>query len=144
LALEADFLELIEFRILIETECARLAAGRLKDPARKDLEKILQKMTKATGNRDEFGELDIAFHLRIARASKNRMYATLLAALEARCIDYAQTNRGTAVWYGGVVQAHQQILTALIDADADRAAAAMRNHLVSSRQHFIALASAPE
>lgn len=144
LALEADFVELIDFRILIETECARLAAGRLDGSARKDLDRILQQMAQACGSKDTFGELDIAFHLRIAHASQSRMYATLLAALEARCIDYAQTNRGSDVWYVEVIQAHQEILDALIDADAERAATAMRAHLVTSRQQFIALRPTPD
>lgn len=139
LALEADFLELIDFRILIETECARLAAREADASMLEDLRTILARMAEACGNKDKFGELDIAFHLRIARGSKSRMYATLLAALEARCIDYAQTNRGNEVWYEGVVQAHREILRALTERAPDQAAAAMRSHLISSREHFVEL-----
>jgi len=139
LALEADFLELMDFRILIETECARLAARNARPPILRDLEETLSEMTEACGDKDAFGELDIKFHLVIARASQNRMYAALLAALEARCIAYAQGNRGNDAWYTQVLRTHQEILHAISDGAPDRAAAAMQSHLISSRDHFVKL-----
>ena len=96
-------------------------------------------MEQARGNRETFSEEDIRFHLAIAEASRNVIYATILRGLEKRCIDYANTNRGDDSWYDRVIETHGQILGAIRDGSADRAAEAMRRHLLLSRRHYIDL-----
>lgn len=139
LVVEAGFMELIDFRILIETECARLAAVNAGEAVLKELRAIIGTMEKSKGVRAKFSKTDIAFHLAIARGSGNRIYAGVLGALEKRCIDYAQTNRGDGDWYPGVIEAHQDILEAIASGHPDRAADAMRRHLISSKRHFVDL-----
>jgi len=139
LVVEAGFMELIDFRILIETECARLAAVHAGEAVLKELRAILTTMEKVRGARGKFSKADIAFHLAIARGSGNRIYAGVLGAVEKRCIDYAQTNRGDSDWYSGVIDAHRDILEAIASGRPDRAADAMRRHLISSKRHFVDL-----
>jgi len=139
LAVEANFLELIDFRILIETECARLAAEKPTAALVQELAGIIERMEKARGSRDRFSKADIAFHLLIAKASGNGIYATLLGALEKRCIEYANTNRGDGAWYGHVIENHRAILKAIQAARPDLAADEMRRHLLASRRHFVDL-----
>lgn len=139
LVVEAGFMELIDFRILIETECARLAAVHAGEAVLKELRTILTTMEKVRGARAKFSKADIAFHLAIARGSGNRIYAGVLGAVEKRCIDYAQTNRGDSDWYSGVIDAHRDILDAIASGLPDRAADAMRRHLISSKRHFVDL-----
>jgi DNA-binding FadR family transcriptional regulator len=139
LVVEAGFRELIDFRILIETECARLAASNAGEASVTQLRTIIQKMHKVKGVRVKFSAADIAFHVAIARGSGNRIYAGVLGAMERRCIDYAQKNRGDIDWYSGVIDEHEQIFQAIADGQPDQAAAAMRRHLVSSKRHFLDL-----
>lgn len=139
LVVEAGFMELIDFRILIETECARLAAVHAGESVLKELRQIVATMEKVQGVRAKFSKADIAFHLAIARGSGNRIYAGVLGAVERRCIDYAQTNRGDDDWYSGVIDAHRDILDAISAGLPDRAADAMRRHLLSSKRHFVDL-----
>ena len=139
LAEEADFLELIDFRILVESECARLAASRAGNQGIENIRKALVEMRGARGARDRFSKADIRFHMAIAAACQNRVYATLLGALEKRCIDYAQANRGDDDWYEDVVEQHQPILEAIEAGRGEQAADAMRRHLLSSRRHFVDL-----
>ena len=136
---DADFLDLIEFRILIESECARLAAERAGERVISHLRRIITNMEDARGLRTEFSETDIAFHLTIAKASGNDIYAILLGALEKRCIDYAQTNRGHDDWYDIVIDQHRDILTAIESGHPQNSADAMRRHLLASRRHFVDL-----
>jgi GntR family transcriptional repressor for pyruvate dehydrogenase complex len=96
-------------------------------------------MHKIKGVRVKFSAADIAFHVAIARGSGNRIYAGVLGAMERRCIDYAQKNRGDIDWYSGVIDEHEQIFQAIADGQPDQAAAAMRRHLVSSKRHFLDL-----
>ncbi|MEP4078641.1 FadR/GntR family transcriptional regulator [Haloferula sp.] len=139
LAEEADFLELIDFRILIESECAKLAAERAGERVIAQLSQIIDGMEKARGSKTSFSELDITFHLTIAKASGNAIYSILLAALEERCIDFAQTNRGSDDWYGIVLDQHHEIIEAIKSGHAQNAADAMRKHLLASRRHFMDL-----
>ncbi|QJE94957.1 FadR/GntR family transcriptional regulator [Luteolibacter luteus] len=139
LAEESDFLELIDFRILIETECARLAAKNAGEAVIRELRRILDTMEKVRGAKDKFSKADIAFHLAIARGSGNGIYSILLGALEKRCIEYAQANRGDGDWSTPVIDGHRDILEAIEASMPDKAAEAMRKHLLSSRRHFVDL-----
>ncbi len=139
LAEESDFLELIDFRILIETECARLAATHAGEQVIRELRRILDSMEKMGAAKDKFSKADIAFHLTIARGSGNGIYSILLGALEKRCIAYAQANRGDGDWSTPVIEGHRAILEAIEAGVPERAAEAMRKHLLSSRRHFVDL-----
>lgn len=140
---EAGFMELIDFRILIETECARLAALNAGEGVLRELRAVVATMEKVQGSQAKFSKADIAFHLTIARGSGNRIYAGVLAAMERRCIDYAQLNRGDSDWYTGVIGAHRMILDAITAGVPERAAEAMRQHLISSKRHFVDLGVQP-
>ena len=139
LAEEADFLDLIDFRILIETECARLAAMRVGESLLQQIQRTLDQLEAARGTRSKFSKADIAFHLVIAKASGNQIYASLLGALEKRCIEFASANRGDNDWYGYVIDQHREIFRAIEAGHPTDAADAMRRHLLASRRHFVDL-----
>ena len=136
---DSDCLELIDFRILIETECARLAAKNAGEQVIRELNRNLESMEKLREAKDKFSKADIAFHLAIARGSGNGIYSILLGALEKRCIAYAQANRGDGDWSSPVITGHREILDAIEAGLPDKAAEAMRRHLLSSRRHFVDL-----
>jgi GntR family transcriptional repressor for pyruvate dehydrogenase complex len=136
LAFEADFTELIGFRILLETECARLAAQRSDAVLIDRLRDILREMSKNLSNPDTFSARDIDFHLVIAKASGNRILATVLNSLQERCIQFARANRGTRENHKRTVEAHRNIVDAIASGDPDLAAASMHAHLQASRRHF--------
>ena len=73
-----DFTALVETRVLLETETARLAAERRTD---EDIEKIksaLQAYEKAAIEEVSAVEQDLMFHLKIAEASKNTVLKSLM------------------------------------------------------------------
>jgi DNA-binding FadR family transcriptional regulator len=59
--------------------------------------------------------------------------------MEKRIIDYAQKNRGDSDWYSAVIDGHREIVDAIALGLGDKAADAMRRHLVSSKRHFMDL-----
>lgn len=134
-----SYLEIMDFRILLETECARLAARNAGERMIETMEMAQKKMGSCIGDRKRFSAADIAFHLAIAAASKNNLYATVLSGLEKPSIDYANTNRGDSKWYEKVIETHDEILEAIKCADSLRAATAMKNHLLLSRRHYVDL-----
>jgi len=139
LASDANFLELIDFRILIESECARLAAINAGEQFLCDLREVIDEMEGARSSRAKFSKTDITFHLLIAKASGNNIYTTLLEAVEKRCVDYANFNRGNDDWHLQVIDDHRSILAAIEAARPDLASSEMRDHLLSSRRHFVDL-----
>lgn len=139
-----SYLEIMDFRILLETECARLAAINAGESIILTMEKAQEKMLSCRGDQARFSAADIAFHLAIAAASKNKLYATVLSGLEKPSIEYATINRGDSKWYDKVIETHHDILTAIKNADSECAAIAMKNHLLLSRRHYVDLeANAP-
>ncbi|MDB4142793.1 FadR family transcriptional regulator [Akkermansiaceae bacterium] len=134
-----SYLELVDFRILLETECARLAALNAGERMIETMELAQTKMENSRGDRARFSSADIAFHLAIAAGSKHNLYATVLSALEKPSIEYANKNRGDAPWYGSVIDTHKEILRAIKDGKSDEAATAMKRHLILSRRHYVDL-----
>ena len=134
-----SYLEIMDFRILLETECARLAAQNAGERMIETMELAQKKMENSRGDRSRFSSADIAFHLAIAAGSKHNLYATVLSALEKPAIEFATKNRGDASWYDSVIDTHKAILTAVKDGKNDEAANAMKHHLLLSRRHYVDL-----
>ena len=136
---EDSYLQLMDFRILLETECARLAAIHSGEKIIAIMQKAIDKMQDSCGDRKRFIEADIAFHLAIAAGSKHNFYATVLSALEKRSIEYANVNRDDSEWYQNVINTHQEIFNAITEGKSKEAAVAMKRHLILSRRHYVDL-----
>jgi len=134
-----SYLELMDFRIVLETECARLAASNAGEKIIEILKLAQSKMERSKGNQIRFSSADIAFHLAIAAGSKNNLFATVLSGLEKRSIEYATANRGDSKWYDSVIDTHAEILTAIEEGNGDKAADSMKRHLILSRRHYVDL-----
>lgn len=124
--------ELIEARRLFEGEAVALAATMITDEEIKQLEVLIRTMAE---NRDSpAGEAaDGEFHVAIAEATRNTAIANVIENLwDARnksplCVDIFARARS-----GGVeqpVEAHIEILGALVDRDPKAARDAMHAHL---------------
>ena len=134
-----SYLELMDFRILLETECARLAAQNAGERMIETMTRAQQKMENCRNDPSRFSAADIAFHLAIAAASKHNLYATVLSALEKPSIEYATKNRVDGPWYDSVIETHQKILVAIQDGNSEEAAHAMKRHLLLSRRQYVDL-----
>jgi len=134
-----SYLELMDFRIVLETECARLAASNAGEKIIEILKLAQSKMERSKGNQIRFSSADIAFHLAIAAGSKNNLFATVLSGLEKPSIEYATANRGDSKWYDSVIDTHAEILTAIEEGNGDKAADSMKRHLILSRRHYVDL-----
>lgn len=142
LTAEESLLQLVDFRILLETECARLAAHKAGESDLAEIETQHLIMMRAAGDPAATAAADVRFHLAIAHASRNPIYSTILRGLEKRFHDYARTNQGGKKWHDRVVASHTDIVAALRDGKPDEAANAMRSHLLLSRRHYIDIGGA--
>jgi GntR family transcriptional repressor for pyruvate dehydrogenase complex len=132
LALESQMLnQLWEARYAIEKETVRLAAARA---AAEDLAVMRQVLDGAVPDPVEYSEnrrLNRAFHLALARASKNEVLVDLLAPLldielsAMRTVFDAEVSRET--W-----EVHRAIYAAVAAGDVAAAVAAMAQHVAAS------------
>lgn len=75
-----DFLDIIEFRELIELKSIELAVERADETDLENIHVSLEKMLKHTNNYKEYSKADYEFHLAIIKASKNKIF---LKAMES-------------------------------------------------------------
>jgi GntR family transcriptional repressor for pyruvate dehydrogenase complex len=125
--------ELTEARLMFEGEAAALAATQMTDEDLAEIERLVEEI--ANENNDPRGteQADRAFHLAIARATRN---GAIHYAIE-RLWDLRATSPEAALLHENaltanikpVVDEHATILKALRARDPGAARAAMRNHL---------------
>lgn len=134
--------EFLQLRIAIEPEVASLAA-RYGDQERIEaIEKSLQRMATAA-NEEEALEADIAFHVSILYASKNRFYIRLRDFIQtALRVSIVHTNPIKAN-HEGVVEEHAKVYNAIKNGNPERAKNAML-FLIDEALSFIEDALAKE
>jgi GntR family transcriptional repressor for pyruvate dehydrogenase complex len=139
----ADFLdnerqtlqEIMEFRLVLETEISRIAASRRNS---EDLDRIRESLDAMRDNVEEGGiglEEDNVFHEDIARATHNEVFVHMLTM--ARTL--LSKSRETTLSIKGVPQTgirhHTRIFKALEEGNPDKAAEAMHQHLLEAQKN---------
>lgn len=132
-------MDLVEARSHLEITSARLAAER-RDPSDvATLREIVEAMRVSEPDRPELVRLDVAFHLRLARASKNEVLARLLDSVEtllevwiARVLRHVRAQDLHTEMY----VEHGAILDAVADASVERAGALMTEAMERGEQQL--------
>ncbi len=76
-----NFLELVEFRKIIETSCVMLAAQRRTEEELERISSIYEQMKRAIPNAGLYTQFDLDFHIQIAVASNNSVLKHLVTSL---------------------------------------------------------------
>lgn len=126
-------IELTEARLLIEGECAALAATQITDEELARLEQLVEQIAEENQSAEWTVDADRAFHMAIAAATRNN---ALLEAVE-RLWELRQVSPEAALLHEKartanikpVVDEHRAILDGLQSREPARARAAMRTHL---------------
>lgn len=125
--------ELTEARLLFEGEAAALAATQVTDADLAEIEALLREIAEENREPHWTARADRAFHLAIARATRNNaVYETV-----EHLWDLRRTSPEAALLHEKartadvkpVVEEHTAVLDALRARDAEAARAAMRTHL---------------
>jgi GntR family transcriptional regulator, transcriptional repressor for pyruvate dehydrogenase complex len=137
-----DVLDLMDFRIGVESEAAGLAAVRRTDHQLKGIERALDDFRRVGDDPGRSVAADFAFHLKVAVASGNRFYSDLIGELGPMMIMLPRTRLDPAYEMSDpdhltrVVHEHENILAAIARTDPEAARAAMRVHLSSTRHRL--------
>ena len=126
-----DLDELFEVREALEAQGARLASQRATESEIAELVDIAQRAVQAHAEGDDttMAELNEAFHDAIPRLAHNRILASILEPLEVRLHWLLRQNRTP----DALMQEHVELVHAISERDAERAAAIARRHVATSR-----------
>lgn len=125
-----DFASLVETRVLLETESARLAALRRTEQDIVDIKAALDAYAQKVKLNKQAVEEDLMFHLKIAEASKNTVLKSLMLIITPDIInnfiklDVCKDDRSNIA-----LEEHDIIFKHIIAQEPDQAAEAMRIHL---------------
>jgi DNA-binding FadR family transcriptional regulator len=119
-------MEFTEIRLAVEPGAATLAA-RVAGPAEKAaIRHAIERMKAADSGADDPLDSDIAFHVAVLRATRNRFYAQLTGFIAiALRISISTTNRYKGVLLASVAD-HQKVADAIVAGRATAAGEAMR------------------
>lgn len=135
-----DMLEMLELRTSVEAEAAGLAALRRTDEHLREMRSALLDFEQHLTAVGETVAPDFRFHLAIAQATGNHYFSELMGHLGLEVIP---RTRVSSAWLNveqraqhlqKVNQEHQDIYAAIERRDPEAARAAMRIHLVNSRE----------
>ncbi|WP_414121126.1 FadR/GntR family transcriptional regulator [Corynebacterium nuruki] len=135
-----DLDEVVQTRVILEVASVRMAAENRSDPDREtvlaEMRDATAEMADRTASRAAFNDADTRFHIALARAGGNRLFADLTQAIrESLRIPNLRGFEGIVDWEGFsdlLRDQHGQILDAIEAGDADRAEAVVRAHIATA------------
>ncbi|MEV6957857.1 GntR family transcriptional regulator [Streptomyces sp. NPDC051207] len=128
--------QLLAVRALLEAEAARLAALNADEDGIRDLGRIVEQglVAARSGDTDTAVALGARFHGKVMELAGNAVLAGLAAQVDRRVRWYAAPvarRRGRQSW-----AEHQELLTAVVHRDEQRAARLMREHIEQTRRSY--------
>lgn len=135
----AGMLRLFEVRIALEGQAAVLAAQRRTAGQMERIKQALAGLSSAFDSGEVPPARDLEFHLAIASASGNPLFADLLHIIEdsiraSMTVALGITRGGSKERARRVVEEHELIAEAILRQDSEGAGLAMRYHLYRARQ----------
>ena len=126
---KSDFASLVETRVILGIEAARIAASRRTEDDLIFIEEALEVYRKLAVEGKPAVEEDFLFHLRIIESSKNPVIKSLLMLVIPQIIEYYnQMDVCTQGESHKAYEEHREIYNAVKDKDADKAASLMSKH----------------
>jgi GntR family transcriptional regulator, transcriptional repressor for pyruvate dehydrogenase complex len=137
-----DVVHLLELRASLETETAGLAAARRTEKQVASMREALDEFEKCARDNVDTVDADFKFHLAIAEATQNPHFYALMRQLGTTVIPRARLNSPKIVmedkvsYLERVNREHREVCDAIERGDAESARAAMRLHLINSRERL--------
>ncbi len=122
-------------RALLEIGLARRAAKLATDADIASLSRALE-ANRSASDLDNFVQTDIAFHLAIAKISRNPVFESLNAALSDWLKDQRVRSSAASPDFSDVCAQHEKIFDAIKSRDVEEAANAMDSHLEIVAQRY--------
>ncbi|HTY67211.1 MAG TPA: FadR/GntR family transcriptional regulator [Alphaproteobacteria bacterium] len=145
-----EVVNVMELRTGLEIEAAGFAAERADAGTRGRIGAALKAIDAAIKRGDAAVDEDFAFHLAIARATRNPHFARLLEFLGRFLIPRQSVRIGLKkaddlkAYLERIQAEHRQIFAAIVAGNSEAARKAMRRHLMNSRTRYRMLSQRPK
>lgn len=137
---EKELDDVCEARLILETELAAMAAERLEPDDLGTLEQLLQEMKRSLeGGRRDYADLDVDFHMAIAKSSKNQLLYELLAPIRNVLQEFIAKSQELPGIKQNAHEHHARIVAALRQRNPQKARREMRAHLQTCGKAFTLL-----
>ncbi len=125
----ANLRDILVARRALESEAAALAAENATQEDLKEMERALIKMEKLLKEKKSMSHTDIAFHLAITRASKNKIIESAMRVIrhggqDSPLVERIRNKAGSTIGYD-----HKRIFLAIKDKDKEKSRKLMEEHL---------------
>ncbi len=131
-----EFRDILEFREALEFKSIDLAVDRATEA---DLSKIgdaLENMIKHRENYKEFTRFDYEFHLNIVKASKNKIFISIMQSYKSIFINYLEEMNKVYQTKDMSLENHKNIYDALLKGDNQRAKSIIRKSMDTNLKRF--------
>ncbi|MBO0438858.1 FadR/GntR family transcriptional regulator [Candidatus Enterococcus ikei] len=126
--------DLMDVRVMIEPEIAKLAAENATQAEVKEMEEICLEIEALIHDNKNHEEKDIQLHSAIAKASKNLVVPSLIPIIQTAISLFINlTNRSLKE---ETIETHRQIVNAIKIKDGEAAKKAMQRHLVYNKEEL--------
>lgn len=127
---DSDFNSLVETRVILEMNAAKLAAERRSDEDIETIQKALLAYEQKLKQDGQAVEEDLMFHVKIAEASKNNVLKSLMLVITPDIINnFIRHDVCKDELPFRALDEHQEIVQHIINQEPDLAAQAMGAHL---------------
>ncbi|KYH28969.1 MULTISPECIES: FadR/GntR family transcriptional regulator [Clostridium] len=123
-----DYMEILELRLVMDVESARLCARRCSDKTIEELEEAYREMIQYQGDMEKFTEKDLEFHMKIAQGTQNSLIVKINEMLRD-ILAYHQRGLYHNLGPEGGIKEHKFILDAIKNRDEELAGIFVRRHL---------------
>tara|TARA_B110000003_G_scaffold21776_1_gene21048 strand:- start:207 stop:848 length:642 start_codon:yes stop_codon:yes gene_type:complete len=133
-----ELIDLFEVAAELEALACRLSAERLTDDTSLEIQNSLQECEEAAkvGDISSYAVGNLRFHAAIRDASGNLWLKSELSEIEVRINPYRSMPYKMHNRLAKSIQEHREIQNAILDANADKAANLMRDHIMLQGQRL--------
>lgn len=133
-----DLLEMFETMAEMEAVCGRLATRRMSEDERRDLVSVHESCRHAaeTGDIELYYDHNVRFHRVIYMGSHNQFLANEVRQLRRRLQAYRRLQLRVRGRLAGSFGEHESIVDAILSGDEEKAAEALRAHVMIQGERF--------
>jgi GntR family transcriptional repressor for pyruvate dehydrogenase complex len=135
---DTDLLELIEVRQALEVKAAFLAAERANEQDISRIQRVMEQMESLPETEyDNWVEIDLKFHMELAKASDNKVLYRIMSSLDHLIRRFISETKRSTMPIESTIRDHQAILAGIQSRDPQMASEAMKIHLESSQKELL-------
>lgn len=133
------FLELLDLRLLVETELAGRVAKAPPPASVAAMRAAVAEMKASLNDAEAFARADTSFHRAILDGAGHALFGAILKPLSPLAHRYGVSTYDSKPTLRAAIREHQAILRPIEAGDPAGARKAMSDHLTSSREHYLML-----